>query len=806
MSDFYIYASRYQKQNEQEEILDVSITVIFCPGERFHSNNIQIEIRDFYEKNYQTDEILIIGGEFSKAELLKIFITQQEDTFKHIPHREVGHLSEHLHIVTFDKDGNLNPLFDLYYDDSRILASIINDGLVQIFKTRGGLIESMGDAHHFVFPSGKHCDKFLRTGNVLMNTAEIYFIAFRLLGLFKEDVHKKIYCDTSSINTLALALLELKRKLLGSIEALPIESFSSYEGLFSRSVRFFDNSLILISSSTSGNILDRIIEHDSDVVLDNIAILFFLGPLKDFISKQKNIVCNLTHSEKNYNGILHYHTYSEKDCPLCKSGSYPVEVKGDVFLLEKPKINRITLNTTDAPKKLSAFVKQFRSEKRIEENILKVNYKETHKTQVKYEVYFDMFKVLEYIESNPEGKKYKAFRDKLHDYINQYIPSNLKYLIALPDMGSLKLASMILESIKENYQRNRVPVIVPFDDVQTEITDEEEIGSAVIIASCISNGKNLLYLSRTFRNFDKLKLIYFVGLARTNNKQEFEFLKSNLKQGNYGKETNSFVEVELFYCNKDSKRTSWIFEKDFLENDILDIAERNNLTKAYNEFQKRIRIIDESLGNDKRGISNGVFYENTSGNELQLRKGFAFINFERNIEDISQADVYFCMSSIINELRNVAHHDHCLKQSEYVRNVLDPANFNRFNDGIIQASILRAAKPSELSYHMDSSLSSDMKIILEKIIDEHSTPQGEGLVEFLYAISIEKLTLKKEDLVYLMKKVSKITDNGVVSVFCHYIDENIIKQKLSNEERIELLETENKNLKAQIESLNVKEK
>lgn len=46
-----------------------------------------------------------------------------------------------------------------------------------------------------------------------------------------------------------------------------------------------------------------------------------------------------------------------------------------------------------------------------------------------------------------------------------------------------------------------------------------------------------------------------------------------------------------------------------------------------------------------------------------------------------------------------------LQQSAFVRNLIDPANFDRFNDGIIQACILRAACPEELAFYIDSELS-----------------------------------------------------------------------------------------------------
>jgi len=794
MPNFYIYASGYTKKNEQDEESYCSITVIFCEREKIERNSLQGEIKKFYETNYQTDEIFVIGGEYSQAGLMKVFIEEQSTTFKDIPKLQRDHLSESLYLLTFDKDGKLTCVNKEQPVKREITDKVVQDGLVHIFKERGGLIEAKGNAHHFVFPSGKHCNKFLRTGNILLHSCEIYFIAFGLLSKYKESEHNQIYCDTSSINTLAFALLELKRKLVGpGFKMIPIESFSSYKGIFSKETRFYENSLILVSSSTSGNIIEKITTHHPNVDQANIAILYFLGSRSDHTKNKGNIICNLTRSTSNPNGLHHYDTYTDKDCIYCKKGSYAVDVKGDVFLLEKPKINPVILKVTDAPKKLSNFVKQFKSRGITGDNVLKVNYKETTIPTNKYEVYFDIHHVLCKIEE--EGNtQYKEYKQKLFNFINQYIPSNTKYFITLPDEGSVKLAEIITNHIKPNYANGKLPEIVRFEDVTKKITDVKEEGSIVILGSCIANGKNLLYLSRTLRSFDKLRLVYFNGLTRAGNEEYLDALKKNLKQGSYGAETNTFVEVESFCCNKESKNTSWLQEKDFLA-DLNDMLESESLNAAVTYFRERIDLINESISTRSKGLANSLFYPNTSDEQLSLRKNFAFFNFSDYENDVSQADVYFTINNILNNLRNSHNYEHCLRQTEFVRNMIDPHNFNRFNDGIIQASILRSSLPAELFYHIDDEQSSEMKGILGKIIEQHDTPQGEGLIEFLYAISVGKLTLKKEHLGELSEKLNTITGNDLVIAFNTHIKKNILADKPSLYEQIEQLKQEIEQLK-----------
>lgn len=814
MSQFYIYSYTYLKDtspraqqmpgNEREQVTDkvnTSATIIFCENE-VSISSIQADLKTFYETHSQTDEIYVFGGEYIKTSLLQAFDGKVEETFRYIPKAHQLHLRDHLYVYMFDEAGKYQLIISGKNKPSEeIFQSMFNEGLLNIFVSRGGLIESK-ETHHYVFPSGKHCDKFLRTGNILLHGSEIYFIAFNLLASYNHDEHKQIFCDTSSINTIAFALVELKRRLL-FLKSKPytmpsIESFSSYEGIVKADGKRLENSLILISASTSGNILDRIVHKHPIVNENDITILYFLGPRNAYLKNKDHILCNLTHTDDNINGIQLYPTYNSSSCDLCQRGSHPVMINGDIMLPESPKIQRIIFTVKDAPNGLNSFVREFGGHKHLEHTVIKVNYKEGSTSNLKYEIYFDFYHVINKISKGE--KRYLNFARKLNDYINQYIPSNVRYFICLPDEGSIALAGYILEHIKGNYATGKLPKIINFDDCAT--IDEKEVGSAVIVASCISNGKNLLYLSRALRTREHLKLVYFIGLARMTNEELLDFLKSNLRQGAYGKETNSFHAVETFFFDNAVKNTSWVEELEFLKKLTEFDEDRNGgQNSAATDFgiADRITAIEESMSTTVKGMANEIFFESTfDATPLQLRKNYAFLNFPNYHENISQADTYFTISAILNKVRN-SKDGRNLNQSDYIRNLIDPNNFNRFNDGIIQASILRAAHSSELAYHMNSELSLEMKGILETIIRHNKSEQGEALLEFLYAIATEKLSLKPVHTVELCELIDQVgITNTVVQLFKAYIMEVTLeehrKQKSMFEE-IQHLKQENEELK-----------
>lgn len=773
MNNFYIYKFEYKEKGKT-----ISVTTIFCDRDDVNEDVLRAEIKRFYETNYQTDKVFVLGPDYLATKLKEIFIDRFDTTFKGIPKRQETSLRDGLHLVSYAKDGAIVNAGEL---PNGFLINFLNEGLQKIFITRGGLVTAEG-AHHFVFPSRKHCDRFLRTGNILLYSSEIYFIAFAMLRHYDEKRHKQIYCDTSSINSLAFALVELKNRFLNAEEKkqIPIESFSSYDGLYKNSATYTTNALLLISASTSANIVSYILDRHSMIDRDNILILFFLGEQNKFANIKDQVICNLTQSETNLNGVPLYDTYKDGDCELCRGGSYPVEVSGDVFLLEKPHINKVLIGTKDPEGYLSDFVQQFKSHQ-TKDNVFKVNYKEN--PNFKYEVYIDFYEVLKGLKTHSRYNKYK---EKLHDYIHQYAPSNTRYIITLNDKASADLGQYILDIIKENYNPSRLPEIVSQDDMVKRIADGSE-GSVIVVGSCISNGKNLLYISRALRKFDKLKIVYFIGISRTKNLKYLTQLKSNLKQGIYGLETNSFHEVETIFCNNDSKETSWLVELSYLSEFINYLRDQDTPPAATLDYlEKRKALLQQSMGDEQRGLANLLFYPrpvNGQFEELKLRKNFAFFDFSGYVDDVTQADVYFTISNIINTLRN---NDlklgkdkkpvKSLQQSAFVRNLIDPANFDRFNDGIIQASILRSACAEELAYHIDSELSLTMFGTFETLIKYHEQDQGEALLEFLYALALGKLSLKLPYVSQIIALIRKNCKEEILLEFGHYIEQKLIIQ------------------------------
>ena len=708
----------------------IKITVIFVHQEKIISNaTLSQEINEFFQRNSITDKLIVILPEYLNKEGKDTFDKDRNDTFIRIPGKSKEYFDENLIIYNYNSEGKLSRKVGSEPENEKILIeNIFRNGNLIIFKKNGGIVESTSD-HHFVFPSNKHCSKFLRTGNVLVNQSEVFFLSIQLLRSF-ENI-RFVYCDTSSINTLPYAVLEIKRRFKENFISPTIFSFKSYELFESHQEKFPHDSLILISSSTSGNIIDRLLK-ERRAEKEQIKVLFFLGKENKYLDKKENIICNLTIDKLLFpQGEDIFETSdNSSDCTLCKNNSRPVNIRGDVFLTIQPKVYKHTLTVKSdcIPINISSFVQDFRD--KTKKNIIIKTFHKDNSANANYEIYFDFINLIDNIDA---FNKYKVSLDKL---IDKHIPANTKYIVHLPDEGSIKLSNYLKDQIHEAIN----PTIIKLDKEFTPNFEKNETGSVLVVASCITTGKKLLQISRLMRKFDNLNLIYFIGIFRPVNESFGNDLINDLKKGKNKSDERPFIAVETLNTSIIQQKTSWALETTFIEKLLGDIDDDSKLYKFFNERVDLLRNNKRS-----RGLSNDLFLNKIDNTPLYLRKSFAFWKFNYQEEDVNQSEVYFTISSIVNNLENREINTHpSFKQTNYVRNLLSPRNFHRFNDGIIQASLLRAARNEELNYSCSKKISADMLMLLKTFLKSVDEYQGEAILEFLYALAIGKLRLSKE--------------------------------------------------------------
>jgi len=752
-----------------------NVLVVFFPYKSLMSDvaDIQIQLRDYFFNNTLPDKVFAICFDYNKEDVLKLF-EAGSSLHGFIPKFDIDHTNNNLIVGCITKDGEIKPILGNVPAEP-LLKEILNRGMVKIFNNKGGLIVSQS-AHHFVFPSGKHCDRFLRTGNVLVNGAEVLFIAANIVLHFKCTTFSNIYCDTSSINSLAFAFISILKELGVTMDIVHVESFGSYE-LFEKSTfKASRHSLFLISSSTSGSILTRMTSSRAqNIALENIVVIYGLSVEQQYADQ---VLCDLSFDKiTNPEGLSEFISYNVKkgiQCKLCNEGSTPIKVEGDVFLLEKPKVTGHMITVNDQPIFLKLFGDFYRKEESTK-SIIRAFYKENGQNDKKYEVYIDLDALFEHWPSRKKAPfMFKNIFGKLEKLVLQNIPAALKYMVVLPDNASCTLAKIIAEIIRENGGQFEEDNILSIDELGK--INKSDQGVIAVVSSSIVTGGNLLYLSRALREFEKTyRRMYFTFLMRTEGKEHLEFLELNLGQGEFGKGTHKIVNVEAIYCTQEAIKTPWHIELDFSKEFQEFAEEENDFTLASEYFEMREKELNEC--GMKIGLDTSLFFPSFDGTLLKLNNGFAFAPPQTNFDHATQSEVYFIIDAVLNEMRSKRK----LFQTEYVRNLIEPGNFVRYNDGIIQACILRAATKEELKYHLSDEMSAQMQAVLGDMILHLGDAHAEAITEFFYAISIKKLRLPEDvikDCIELLEsQVLYQNNDSILRGLVRYIKKHVLEAK-----------------------------
>ncbi|WP_417447296.1 hypothetical protein [Kangiella sp.] len=631
-------------------------------------------------------------------------------------------ISNRLRCMFSTFEGRLN------YCDKKIVtddlrAAILQAGMLKLFKKHSGLIVS-NTAYHFVKPSGAHCDKFIRASNLLVSSSEVTFLAVSLLPYLNRDL-KRIYVDTSSIAFLVSTAVRLYSKFECGVPA--IESFESYAAL-NQSYDFVEDSssLIMISATTSGSLSKKILDI-TNFTNNQVVTLFFTNLPGD----HEGIF--------DVSGAITGGIVSTKfsECEFCKRGSKPIRITGDQFLPENPKHESLVVRKLDFSSNREKFFKQFAAT-----GVLHWNRSSSSLDSYKEHFYVDAKVAIEGMG--------KDFLDRLEKLAKKHISRDLKIVITLDDEGSEALKNSVLKFIGD-YSEIKFLSARTFTEA-----DVSGFGSVLVIASAITSGRSLLAVARKLRGINQSStIVYFVGFSKLPGSDAKSQFEKDLKQGGH----------ELVILNdcplpriKEYSKTAWDWEREMLhplgEDDPLGDSD-DLLPDLLN--QRRQKLLDDSLSSDD------LFLPNAENSPLKLRRTFAFwsdLDFDgARLEKTSQADVYWTIQSVLHDLRVKSENGGL--STAYHTTLISPANFDRFNDGIIQASILRAAHPVELDYRLDHVFSRQMTDVCLSVIRNWDNEQGEAALEFLIALWSGRMHLLDEHLSELTAFIDSVSSPEV---------------------------------------------
>jgi hypothetical protein len=628
--------------------------------------------------------------------------------------------------IHYDSEGRWKTDYPLTETELvKLKAEIKTKGLYQIFEKGSGILES-GPGHHYVLQNNFHADKFIRTANILTNSSYVNFLAIFLLDFIRNE-DDSLYIDTSGIIGLAYAIGNLK-KIFVQRFSLSITSFNSYDGI--RNLIVDRSKRILISASTSAKLSALLIKQG--FAKENICVLFYLNTA----TPEVNVLCNLidfkklNHTEK----YSPFNIQSESECSFCRDNSYPIKIVGEQFLPEELKVDVFSLDLTNRPLWLTKFISQYFNH----EGIIKCFFR-SPSSRTKRDLFLDFKNIIALRESTKLG-------DKLERLFASKLPNQIDILIHYGDEGSLALKDLVCSKYYN------VDTISALDD--NDLNSNLSLlknKNVLIVSSTIISGRRLVETSLKLRDSKCKGICYFVAMSRTPDEATTNTTRRYIGFDNkYGGDINPLVVAEAIYLPDTTRATTfsdpysspWEAEIKLLINDIPHQCFKSRLT----DLQKDI------------GLINNLFWTNALGKRLGLRENFAFYSGISTISNstitaskTTQAEVFFVINSILHNLR--AGGGRKIFQSAFRRNVISPETFISYNDGVIQASILRSANPIELNYSFlgnNTRTGNEMINVLKYIFGNFNNEIGEATIEFLVAISTRRMQLINKELVKII--------------------------------------------------------
>ena len=682
----------------------------------FFSTEISLDsavkaIKKDVEESFVPKNIYIMAmAEFKDA----LSACKQNESFNNEFDSFVGDIQRKLIYLFFKPDGEIVCLDDNYSIPSDLKITILQTGMICLFKKHKGVITS-SPSYHFVKPSGDHADKFIRTSNLLVSSIEVTFLAISLLPYLKANL-KRIYVDTSSISY----LVNIAVHLSGMFSKSPpfIESFESY-AVFNQKYDFVedDTSLVIISATTSGS-LTKSLKQKHSFNGNQIVSLLHLNLPADQVG-----IFNVSAAVEQIT------SKKEADCEFCKRGSKIIRISGDQFLPETPKHELLVIKKTDFNKQRKEFFEEFATKKMLGWNTVS-----DHQAYSREHFYIDVEKIL----ADPPPK----FSENLDRAINRYVSRHVNTVIFLNDIGSEALSKRIRKYLGPKDAESIS--WLKFEEVNREALKNS--ASVVVVAGAITSGRKLLAASRELRCIpESASILYLVGFSKLPTTDSLEQLKKDLRQG--GHECVVLTECPLPRV-KENTKTAWDWETEELNKWSDPFSGHDDgLPTLLNE---RVNFLTSEANDPDK-----LFLPDSDGNNLALRNTFVFwsdLGLGDCAANATQSDVYWTIQSVLHDLRIGS--DQNGLSSTYHTTLISPACFDRYNDGVIQACLLRAAKPVELNYAVDSKFSRQMTDVIYSVISNWSNPHGEATLEFLLALWTERLRLIDDHLKNLLSNLT----------------------------------------------------
>lgn len=615
------------------------------------------------------------------------------------------------------------------------VTDVLDYGLLELSNSAKLIVEA-ADGFHFEKPSGRHADKFIKASNLMERIEHRYFVALCAIEKgFNVRDHDFVHVDTSGISSFIYSFCGL----VGSTgdHALPlVSSFGSYSGLNARDYSFVGaHPVVVVSATTSKGLIQEIRKKIPGVP---VKALFYSGSEfggEDVVFDLRE----LAKKSRKYADSFAIGSYIEQGCEICRvHGKRVLRLSGDQFIVEHPKTKYVQITKGYSESAFRGFVRDVKGCLAV-----KMFSDGLGGFDLDSKFFVDIDRLIERA----------AFLDAAVARAQRSFPAAATHVFYCKDSGAERFARLLVDRI---YPRNP-PCIGSVDDIQSVNVDE--VKGVIVVAAAMETGRSLLNVSRDLRRLGDVPINYFVACAKAKSHEYFEKIKGDLvySNGRCGRHVFDFVYKIIIPVGGSSR---WTDELELFRS----LSQRQDLdAAAVSLINSRLDFL---IGGDGSGVSGGVFLSSPSGMPLRLQPNFALWDKAESAAVCDeQALVFMTMAAVLQRMRvgkNLMWEDAPLKDDYFVKRI-HPLSFDRFNDGIIRAAILRSASSVELDYSSDEAMSELMTDLLIYMIEHVKEPEGDAVVEFFLAVALRSLKLKPSSLQRLIKSAESSDDLDALS-------------------------------------------
>lgn len=597
------------------------------------------------------------------------------------------------------------------------LDPLLREGwLFDLFDCNEGLVVAPPGVH-FRKSSSKHSTKFLRTANSLTSSSACGLLALFALEALGLRQPKRVFVDTAPLLSVAFSMMRVAKAHELWSSDVPARSFSSYGG--QRQIgRLSASDLALISASTSGSLAQMLVEQGARP--DSVVTLYYLGE-GQAAPRPNQVLCDLTISGDRSFGYQPVENHRAGACKLCKAEHLLAELEGDQFLLQQRQHRLLRFTKTTQTDDARATLAELCSGQAMRVVV-------RPDPVLPSAIAFDERHLL-------------ACPDIRKDFIRllrRYCPQPLALIVRI-DISNELLSTLIEEAGVSGAAGGASAI--DWSDLSRQAQLAEGQG-VLVVFGCLVNHNVARQVNATLRSVvNGGNVAYLSALTVAATPYQYHDLKMFLGYGERGAETFTFRDARrLALPGTTGSTNAWGDELALLER-MPHILEMPTL-----EVRRQMLSGDPTA-------SDGLFLPGKGG-ALAIQRDFVFLDTSMGTANITQADIFGVVSNLFAAARAMGRDLSQkpaagaiveLAQSVYGHVLLDPDSFATFNDAVLKASLLRAARPGELMYEVDEAHSSAMLAIIRAELAGWPAGTGDALPEMLLALATGRLKLRDLD-------------------------------------------------------------